>query len=60
MYIVETNGLFRGWLKATEDAEFNNLENALDYIEMQEKPENYRVIKIVAEYEVETKLVINE
>ena len=59
MYIVETNGLFTGWY-AVEDAEFDNLENALDYIEMQEKPENYRVIKIVAEYEVETKLVINE
>jgi len=59
MYIVETNGLFTGWYEV-EDAEFDNLENALDYIKMQEKPENYRVIKIIAEYEVETKLVINE
>jgi len=59
MYIVETNGLFTGWYEV-EDAEFDNLENALDYIKMQEKPKNYRVIKIIAEYEVETKLVINE
>jgi hypothetical protein len=27
---------------------------------MQENPKHYRVIKIVAEYEVETKLVIKE
>lgn len=60
MYIVETNGLFRGWLKATEDAEFETLKAALNFIEMQEQPKNYRVIKEIAIYEVEAKLVINE
>lgn len=59
MYIVETTSFFTGWYRV-EDAEFEELDEALDFINMQEQPETYRVIKIIAQYEIEKKLIVKE